>query len=506
MEPCRWEVKGSEKEEGESERNFFDEWRFSPIFELSAPPMASSTEPNSSNGLVRRQRAGIWHRGRSEWQGANLSTSPNQLCRSTFDVTGPRVDSGVGCGTWDLPLEVLIARPRQLLRAEDCDREALRLAPMPSEGIDQRMSQLANTDLPETMRALTKPSLEPGLALVEKPVPTPRADEVLVRVLATSICGTDLHIYNWDQWAQSNVRAPLTVGHEFCGEVVAVGEDVLELAPGDYVAAESHVFCGTCYQCRIGHRHICENEEIIGIHRDGAFAEYVAFPERCAWKTDRSIPPEIATLQEPLGNSVHATMIKDVSRKRVLVFGCGPTGLFSVAIAKICGASQVIAVDVRDFRLSLAREIGADTVIDPTKVDLVPEVRRLTDGHGADVVMEMSGNARAVEDGFRALSRGGDFRFFGVPSDRLSIDVARDIIFKGAQVQGIIGRQIYETWFDSTGLLAAGLDLAPIITHRLSLEEYETAFELIRDGNCGKIVLFPNGPVSEIAGGSTVGQ
>ncbi|MGA1490223.1 MAG: alcohol dehydrogenase catalytic domain-containing protein, partial [Planctomycetota bacterium] len=215
------------------------------------------------------------------------------------------------------------------------------------------------------MRTLSKTGREPGLQLVEKPIPTPRADEVLVRVLATSICGTDLHIYNWDAWAEANVRAPLTVGHEFCGEVVAVGEDVIELVPGDYVAAESHVFCGTCYQCRIGHRHICENEEIIGIHRDGAFAEYIAFPERCAWKTDRSVPPHIATLQEPLGNSVHATMLNDVSRKQVVVFGCGPTGLFSVAIAKICGAAQVIAVDVRDFRLDLARRIGADQAIDP---------------------------------------------------------------------------------------------------------------------------------------------
>ena len=343
------------------------------------------------------------------------------------------------------------------------------------------------------MRTLSKTGREPGLQLVEKPIPTPRADEVLVRVLATSICGTDLHIYNWDAWAEANVRAPLTVGHEFCGEVVAVGEDVIELVPGDYVAAESHVFCGICYQCRIGHRHICENEEIIGIHRDGAFAEYIAFPERCAWKTDRSVPPHIATLQEPLGNSVHATMLNDVSRKQVVVFGCGPTGLFSVAIAKICGAAQVIAVDVRDFRLDLARRIGADQAIDPSQVDLVARIRELTGGHGADVVLEMSGNARAVEDGLRALGRGGDFRFFGVPSDRLSIDVARDIIFKGARISGIIGRRIYETWFDSSGLLQAGLDLEPIVTHRMPLEEYASAFEMIRDGNCGKIILYPNG-------------
>lgn len=352
----------------------------------------------------------------------------------------------------------------------------------------------------DTMKTLSKTGPEPGLRLVEKPIPTPGPDEVLLRVLATSICGTDLHIYNWDHWAESNVRTPLTVGHEFCGEVVAIGEDVHQLQPGDFVAAESHVFCERCTQCRIGNRHICENEEIIGIHRDGAFAEYVVFPERCAWKTDRSVPPHIATLQEPLGNSVHATMAADVSRKRVLVLGCGPTGLFSVAIAKICGASQIFAVEVREFRRELARRMGADHVLDPTEVDLVPEIRRLTGGHGADVVLEMSGNPRAVEDGLRALSRGGDFRFFGVPSDRLSIDVARDIIFKGAKVRGIIGRKIYETWFDSAGLLAAGLDLEPIVTHRLPLEDYETAFELIREGNCGKVVLFPNGEPESVEG------
>lgn len=350
------------------------------------------------------------------------------------------------------------------------------------------------------MRTLAKLAPEPGLRLVEKPVPTPRADEVLIRVLATSICGTDLHIYNWDHWAEANVRAPLTVGHELCGEVVAIGKDVRELSVGEYVAAESHVFCGRCTQCRIGHRHICENEEIIGIHRDGAFAEFIAIPERCAWKTDRSIPPHIATLQEPLGNSVHATMVADVSRRRVVVFGCGPTGLFSIAIAKICGAAQVIAVDVREYRLALADRIGADVVLDPTQVDLVPKIRELTQGHGADVVLEMSGSPRAVEDGLRSLARGGDFRFFGVPSDRISIDVARDIIFKGAQLRGIIGRRIYETWVDTTGLLQAGLDLEPLVTHRLPLEEYEQAFELIREGNCGKIILFPNGEPASATG------
>jgi threonine 3-dehydrogenase len=193
-------------------------------------------------------------------------------------------------------------------------------------------------------------------------------------------------------------------------------------------------------------------------------------------------------------------MAGEVSRKRVVVLGCGPTGLFAVAIAKICGAAQIIAVDVREFRLGLAKRMGADVVLDSTKVDLVARIQELTHGRGADVVLEMSGNARAIEDGLRGLGRGGDFRFFGVPSDRISIDVARDIIFKGAHVRGIIGRRIYDTWFDTTGLLEAGLDLGPIVTHRLALEEYERAFELIRAGDCGKVVLFPNGPLDRVPG------
>ncbi|HIA26952.1 MAG TPA: L-threonine 3-dehydrogenase [Planctomycetes bacterium] len=342
------------------------------------------------------------------------------------------------------------------------------------------------------MRALCKTGPEPGLHLVEKPIPTIKPDEVLVRVMATSICGTDLHIFNWDAWARSKVVQPLTIGHEFCGEVVEVGAKVMTIETGDFVAAESHVFCGDCYQCKIGNRHICENEEIIGIHRDGAFADFIAMPQRCIWKTSRDIPPEIATLQEPLGNSVHATLIADLSRKDVAVFGCGPTGLFAVAIAKICGASSVVAIDVQPYRLELARKMGADQVANPLETDVPHFIRELTGGHGTDVVLEMSGNPNAVEDGFKCLARGGDFRFFGVPKERLSIDVARDVIFKGARIRGIIGRKIFKTWFEATRLLQGGLDLRPLVTHKFPLEDFGKAFDLIQSGECGKIVMFPS--------------
>lgn len=346
------------------------------------------------------------------------------------------------------------------------------------------------------MRALCKMGPEPGLSLVDKPIPEIKPDEVLIRVLATSICGTDLHIFDWDSWARSKVKPPLTVGHEFCGEVAEVGAKVTMLEKGDYVAAESHVFCGNCYQCQIGNRHICENEEIIGIHRDGAFAEYIAMPQRCIWKTSRELPPEIATLQEPLGNSVHATLVADLSRKNVVVFGCGPTGLFAVAIAKNCGASTVVAVDVKPYRLNLAKKMGADETVNPAETDFTHFIGELTSGHGADVVLEMSGNPKAVEDGFKCLARGGDYRFFGVPNERLSIDIAKDVIFKGARIRGIIGRKIFETWFDATRLLQSGLDLRPLVTHKLPLEDFEQAFDLIKSGECGKIVMFPT-PINE---------
>ncbi|MGE4633677.1 MAG: L-threonine 3-dehydrogenase [Planctomycetota bacterium] len=344
-----------------------------------------------------------------------------------------------------------------------------------------------------TMKALVKEVPEAGLSLLEKPIPEMTPDGVRIRVLATSICGTDLHIYNWDAWAASKVTAPLIVGHEFCGEVIEVGEKVTRFEPGDYVAAESHVFCDHCRPCRSGQRHICENEKIIGVQRDGAFAEQIVMPERCIWRTSEHLPPEIATLQEPLGNSVHATLAGEVSRRHVMVTGCGPTGLFAVAIAKTCGAASVMAVDVQGYRLNLARELGADQILNPLECDVVPEVYQATEGRGADVVLEMSGNEKAIEDGLRCLSRGGDFRFFGVPSDRISIDVARDIIFKGARVQGILGRKVWDTWHDTGRLLEAGLDLTPIVTHRLSMDDFEVAFDLIQRGECGKVILYPDG-------------
>jgi len=345
----------------------------------------------------------------------------------------------------------------------------------------------------EQMKALVKEGPHPGLVLVERPIPKIESDEIRIRVEATSVCGPDLHIYNWDNWAQSKVAQPLIVGHEFCGEVIEVGSAVTRFSVGERVAAESHVFCGTCRYCREGQAHICENEKIIGVQRDGCFAEQIVMPERCVWKTPEGLPVEIATLQGPLGNSVHVAMSGSVAGKDVLVMGCGPTGLFSIAIAKKCGARSVIAVDVQPYRLELAKALGADGAWNPVEVDIVSEYMEKTDGMGADVVFEMSGNGKAIEDSLRCLSRGGDYRFFGVPSDRVSVDLARDVIFKGARLQGIIGRKVWDTWKDMSRLLEEGLDLSPIVTHKIDLEDYETAFKLIQEGQCGKVIMFPNG-------------
>ena len=352
----------------------------------------------------------------------------------------------------------------------------------------------------EMMKALVKPGPEPGLRLEERPIPSMEAGDIRIRVEATSVCGTDLHIYNWDRWAQSKVSQPLIVGHEFCGEVIEVGSAVSGFKVGDKVAAESHVFCGTCRHCTEGQAHICENEKIIGVQRDGCFAEQIVMPERCVWKSPDGLPTEIATLQEPLGNSVHVAMAGSVAGKDVLVTGCGPTGLFSMAIARKCGARSVTAVDVQSYRLELAKKLGADEAWNPAEVDLVDAYMKKTEGKGADVVFEMSGNDKAIEDGLRCLARGGDYRFFGVPSDRVSIDLARDVIFKGSRLQGIIGRKVWDTWKDMNRLLEEGLDLSPIVTHKIALEDYETAFELIRDGQCGKVVMFPGGGASASSG------
>ena len=318
---------------------------------------------------------------------------------------------------------------------------------------------------------------------------------MIVEVEAASVCGTDLHIHLWDGWAAGRIRPPVTLGHEFAGTVVDVGADVRNVAVGDFVSAESHITCGHCSACRTGNAHLCEQTQILGVDRDGAFARFVAVPESVIWKTDRTkLPPEIATLQEPFGNAVFATSEQDLSGRTVAVLGCGPVGLFAIAIARASGAARVLASDLHAFRLGLARTMGADGVADVSQVgDIAGWYREQTDGHGADVVFEMSGSPVAVADTVQIARPGGRVILFGIPSRPVELDVAA-AIFRNLTMQAVSGRRIFATWYRTRFLLESGaVDLRPLITHEYGLEDWEQVFAKLEAGEACKIVVYPAG-------------
>ena len=345
-----------------------------------------------------------------------------------------------------------------------------------------------------TMKALRKVRPERGAQLESVPVPGIGPNEVLVRVRAASICGTDLHIYGWDRWSQSRIKPPLTFGHEFCGVVERVGEEVSAVAPGEFVSAEMHVNCGHCHQCRVGEAHICQNLRIIGIDQDGCFAEFVRIPATNIWKIDPAIPEHYAAILDPLGNAVHAVLAGPVAGQTVLVTGCGPIGLMAIAVAKACGSSSVFATEVNDWRREMAKKMGADVVLNPAEGDVVARIKKDTAGTGVDVLLEMSGNQGAIAQGFRALRAGGRASLLGIPSNPVSLDLVSDVIFKGATVRGIYGRRMFETWVQMTSLLKAGrLNLDPLFGERTSLEKFDEAFSLLQGGHAGKVLFYPNG-------------
>ena len=340
------------------------------------------------------------------------------------------------------------------------------------------------------MRALVKTKAAPGLELVDVPKPSAGPGQVVVRVLATSLCGTDNHIYRWDEWAQGRIHPPRIIGHELCGEVVEAGPGVAAVAVGDYVAAESHITCAVCFQCRTGNAHVCKNYRILGIDEDGSYAEYVRLPERVLWKTSREIQPEFACLQEPLGNAVHAALVEDLTGQSVLITGCGPTGLFATAVARTAGAGVIIASDVSDYRLGLAKQLGADYTINPTRDD-TDLITRVTGGEGVDVALEMSGNPAAIHKCFLYVKNGGRVTLFGIPEAQVSFDMTNEIIFKGIRVYGVTGRRLFQTWYRLSGLFKAGLNIKPVVTHVLPLDKFAEGFDLVAKGQCGKVVLLP---------------
>ena len=348
--------------------------------------------------------------------------------------------------------------------------------------------------MPETMLAIVKAEAKAGAELREVQVPKVGLTDVLVKVKVASVCGTDLHIYNWDAWAQHRIHPPLIPGHEFCGHVAAVGKEVTSVKEGDFVSAEMHVACGKCLQCRTGEAHICQNVSIIGVDANGAFAEYVVIPESNIWKLDPEIPQEYASILDPLGNAVHTVLAGDIAAKSVAITGCGPIGLFAIAVARACGATQVFAIEVNEYRRKIAQQMKADYVLDPTKDDVLGIVLDATNGIGVDVLLEMAGHPEAINLGFNILRRGGRVSLLGIPSKPVTIDLADQIIFKGAVVQGINGRLMYKTWYQMTTLLKAGkLDLHPVITDRMPLKDFSKGMERLRTGEASKILLYPNG-------------
>ncbi|MBM7094253.1 L-threonine 3-dehydrogenase [Bacillus sp. H-16] len=343
-----------------------------------------------------------------------------------------------------------------------------------------------------TMKAIVKPERAPGAKLDTVLIPTINDSEVLIQVKATSICGTDVHIYAWDEWSQSRVNPPYVFGHEFAGVVVEKGSNVTNVEVGDHVSAETHIVCGECKQCLTGQAHICANTQIIGVDRDGCFAEYVALPAVNLWKNDPELPFDVASVQEPFGNGVHTVLAGDVAGKTVAVIGCGPIGIMAVGVAKACGASQVIAFDLNEYRLDLATKMGATAVVNSMNEDPLEVVNRLTGGEGVDVVCEMSGHPIAMNQGFKMVTNGGRVSILSLPVRPVEIDVTNDIVFKGITVQGITGRKMYETWQQVSGLLSSGqVDVKPMITHHFPLEEFEKGFNLMIEGKCGKVVLHP---------------
>jgi threonine 3-dehydrogenase len=342
------------------------------------------------------------------------------------------------------------------------------------------------------MRALVKESPGPGIVLREVPIPRCGPSEVLIRVHYAGVCGTDLHIWEWDSWASSRLKLPVIVGHEFAGEITQLGQEASAaglLAIGDLVTAEGHVVCGHCLQCRLGDAHLCLRTQIIGVDRAGAFADYIVMPASNVMKLD-GIPTEIGAIMDPMGNAVHTVLEAEVPGSTVLVLGCGPIGCFAVGVARAAGASLVIASDYNPKRLELARAMGAQVVLNPGSDDVVARVRELTHGDGVDLVCEMSGHPSGHAQAFAAARIGGRVNLLGTPNRTTEVDFARDIIFKGLTVYGVTGRKMYRTWHQMQRFLRAGqLDPRPVITHRFPLECIAEAIQVIKDGQAGKVIL-----------------
>lgn len=338
------------------------------------------------------------------------------------------------------------------------------------------------------MRALVKAKAEPGIWMQDIPEPTIGHNDVLIRMRKTAICGTDMHIYKWDDWARRTIKVPMAVGHEYCGEIVALGSEVRGFAVGDRVSGEGHLTCGYCRNCRAGRRHLCRNTVGVGVNRPGCFAEYMALPAVNLFKLPDAIDDEIASILDPFGNAAHTALSFGVVGEDVLITGAGPIGIMAVAIARFAGARHIVITDVNDYRLALAQRLGASRIVNVARDPLDSAMQSLRMAEGFDVGMEMSGNPAAFRDMLRTMHHGGSIAMLGIMPEGTGIDWDQ-VIFKGLMLKGVYGREMFETWYKMASMLQSGLDIRPVVTHRLPVADFREGFEVMGSGRSGKVIL-----------------
>lgn len=338
------------------------------------------------------------------------------------------------------------------------------------------------------MKALVKKYAKPGLWLEEVDIPQINDMEVLIKMKKTAICGTDIHIYNWDEWSQKTIPVPMTIGHEFVGEIVEIGARVSDFKVGDLVSGEGHIICGHCRNCLAGRRHLCKNTVGVGVNRTGIFAEYASIPMSNVWLCDKKIPEDVLSIMDPLGNAVHTALSFDLLGEDVLITGAGPIGIMAVAIARHAGAKHVVITDVNEYRLDLAKQMGASRTVNPLKENLQDIMTELGMKEGFDVGLEMSGNASAFQSMVDVMFHGGKIAMLGIQAPDTRVDWNK-IVFNGLFIKGIYGREMFETWYKMTAMLQTGLDVSAVITHKFHYTEFEKGFEIMKSGESGKVIL-----------------
>jgi len=346
----------------------------------------------------------------------------------------------------------------------------------------------ADSAEPSTMKALVKRQAEPGIWLQQAELPVLGHNDLLIKIRKTAICGTDIHIYNWDEWAQRTIPVPMVVGHEYVGTVAAIGQEVSGFQVGDRVSGEGHITCGYCRNCRAGRRQLCRNTVSVGVNRPGSFAEYLVIPAVNAFKIPDNISDDLAAVFDPLGNAVHTALAFDLVGEDVLITGAGPIGIMAAAVARHAGARHIVITDINPYRLQLANKLGVARTVNISQQDLGEVMGELGMSEGFDVCMEMSGVASALQLILEKINHGGKIAMLGIPATETAIDWSL-VIFKGLTIRGIYGREMFETWYKMASLIQAGLDISPIITHRFPVEEFQQGFDVMRSGQSGKVIL-----------------